>query len=54
MAKSMAVKTGVALTTEAQEHLIHQLFACKEPSVSPDNKPILITLQVTDLDKKFM
>jgi DNA mismatch repair protein MutL len=39
---------------EAQEHLIHQLFACKEPSVSPDNRPVLVTLDASDLDKKFM
>ncbi len=54
LAKSMAIKSGVSLEPEAQEHLIHQLFACKEPSVSPDNRPILITLDVTDFDKKFM
>jgi DNA mismatch repair protein MutL len=54
LAKSMAIKSGVSLEPEAQVHLIHQLFACKEPSVSPDNRPILITLDVTDFDKKFM
>ncbi len=53
MAKSMAVKSGTALNTEAQEHLINQLFACKEPSVSPDNRPVLITLDANDFDKKF-
>ena len=54
MAKSMAIKTGAALNKEAQEHLVHRLFACKEPSVSPDNKPVLVTIDATDLDKKFM
>ena len=53
MAKSMAVKTGTSLSKEAQEHLVHQLFACKEPSVSPDNRKVLITLDATDFDKKF-
>ncbi len=53
MAKSMAVKTGVAMHKSEQEHLVHQLFACKEPSVSPDNRPVLITMDVNDFDKKF-
>ncbi|MDC8003482.1 DNA mismatch repair endonuclease MutL [Aureisphaera galaxeae] len=54
LAKSMAIKTGTALEKEEQEHLIHQLFACKEPSVSPDNRPVLVMLNANDLDKKFM
>ncbi len=54
LAKSLAIKSGTPLAKEAQEHLIHQLFACKEPSVSPDNKPVLVTLEASDLDKKFM
>jgi len=53
LAKSLAVKTGKKLTLEEQEHLIHQLFACKEPTISPTNKPVLMTLDVSDLDKKF-
>ncbi len=54
LAKSMSIKTGVLLTMEAQEHIIHQLFACKEPSVSPDNKPVFVTMGINDFDKKFM
>ncbi|MCB0458056.1 MAG: DNA mismatch repair protein MutL, partial [Flavobacteriaceae bacterium] len=53
LAKSMAIKTGAFLETEAQEHLIHQLFACKEPHVSPDNRPVFITMELSDFDKKF-
>jgi DNA mismatch repair protein MutL len=54
MAKSMSVKTGVSLNNKEREHLINQLFMCKEPSVSPSNKPVIITLDANDLDKKFM
>ena len=54
MAKSMAVKTGTSLNEEAREHLINQLFACKEPSISPFNKPVLVTMDANDFDKKFM
>lgn len=53
LARSLAIKTGTYLNMEEQEHLIHQLFACKEPSVSPSNKSVLITLDIKDLDKKF-
>lgn len=53
MAKSMAIKTGMPLTKEAQEHLVHRLFACKEPSVSPDNRPVLVTIDTNELDRKF-
>ena len=54
MAASMAIKTGVSLNREEREHLINQLFACKEPSVSPRNKLVFTTMDVSDLDKKFM
>ena len=54
LAKSLAIKSGSSMEKEAQEHLIHQLFACKEPSVSPDNRPVLVTLGASDFDKKFM
>ncbi|WP_034258893.1 DNA mismatch repair endonuclease MutL [Altibacter lentus] len=53
MAKSMAVRTGTALNRSEQEHLVNQLFACKEPSIAPNNKPVLVTFDVTDFDKKF-
>ncbi len=54
MAASMAIRTGVSLNREEREHLINQLFACKEPTVSPTNKPVFITLDANDIDKKFM
>jgi len=54
LAKSMAIRSGTPLELEAQEHLINQLFACKEPSVSPDNRPVLFTMEGSDFDKKFI
>lgn len=53
MAKSLAAKTGIALGKEQQEHLVNSLFACKEPSFSPDNRPVFITIPLGDIDKKF-
>jgi DNA mismatch repair protein MutL len=54
MAKSMAIKTGVSINREEREHLVDQLFACKEPSFAPNNKTVLITMDVNDFDKKFL
>lgn len=53
MAKSMAVKTGTYLTVKEQDNLVNSLFACKDPNVSPFQRPTFITLTVEDLDKKF-
>lgn len=53
MAKSLAIKTGTQLSIMEQENIVNSLFACKEQSISPFNKPIFITMTVEDLDKKF-
>ena len=53
MAKSLCVKTGVFLTEKEQENLVNNLFACKEPNVSPFQKPTFITMRVEDIDKRF-
>jgi len=53
MARSLAVRTGTYLTEREQENIVNGLFACKEPDVSPFNKPTFITISVDDLDKKF-
>lgn len=54
MAKNMAVKAGVGLNNDERENLINQLFACKEPTVSPTNKAVFFLLETQDFDKKFM
>jgi len=54
LAKSLAIKTGQQLTIPEQEHLVNRLFACKEASISPSNRPTFIIMSVEDLDKKFM
>lgn len=53
MAKSLAVKAGTYLTDKEQENLVNSLFACKEPTISPFQKPTFITFTVEDLDKRF-
>ena len=53
LAKSLAIKTGKPMNVLEQEYLVHQLFACKEPTKSPTNKPVLMILDASDIDKKF-
>ena len=53
MAKTLATKTGIYMNELAQEHLIDALFACKDPNVSPFQKPTFITMRIEDIDKKF-
>ncbi len=53
MAARLAVKTGTVMEEAQQQYLTNSLFACTEPSVTPDNKPIFVTLSVDEFDKKF-
>jgi DNA mismatch repair protein MutL len=52
MAKSLAVKTGTALTIKEQENLVNGLLPVKIPMFLL-SKPTFITMRVEDLDKKF-
>lgn len=54
MAKTLAIKTGQSLSPMEQEHLVNSLFGCKEPDMSPTNKPTFITLTIDELDRKFI
>ncbi|MCB0446833.1 MAG: DNA mismatch repair endonuclease MutL [Gelidibacter sp.] len=54
MAKSLAIKAGQSLNNAEQEHLVNSLFACKEPNVSPTNRTTFVTIDVDELDKKFI
>ncbi|QLG44089.1 DNA mismatch repair endonuclease MutL [Costertonia aggregata] len=54
LCKTLSVKTGEVLDGTSQLALVNDLFACKEPMVSPFNKPIHITISENDIDKKFI
>ena len=54
LAKGMAVKSGTTLSTADQQNIVNSLFACKDSTLSPFNRPVFITLTVDELDKKFM
>jgi DNA mismatch repair protein MutL len=53
MAKSLAIKTGQALTLEFQEDLINQLFACKDAQSSPFEKNIITQISLEEIETKF-
>ena len=53
IAKSLAKKNGNILSLKEQEFIVNSLFACKEPTLSPSNKKIFITIEFSDLDSKF-
>jgi len=53
LSKSFSIKTGHKLNLSEQEFLVNQLFSCKEPNLSPDNKQIFITLSKNDIENIF-
>ncbi len=53
LAKTLAVKTGVELAPEQIQYMANSLFACTEPTITPNNKPTFITLTIDEIDKKF-
>ncbi len=54
LAKTLAVKTGEILESASQLALVNDLFACKEPLVSPFHKPVYVTITENEIDKKFI
>ncbi|ETZ20114.1 DNA mismatch repair endonuclease MutL [Pedobacter sp. V48] len=53
MARNSAIKSGTVLGQVEMNMLIEQLFACKTPNFSISGKPVIQTIGLTELDKKF-
>jgi len=53
MARNSAIKNGTVLSQTEMNTLIEQLFACKTPNFSISGKPVIQTIGLTELDKKF-
>ncbi|SMC68693.1 DNA mismatch repair endonuclease MutL [Pedobacter nyackensis] len=53
MARNSAIKNGTVLGQEEMNTLIEQLFACKTPNFSISGKPVIQTIGLAELDKKF-
>lgn len=53
LASQIAIKSGQVLHEKEMVSLIDQLFACEMPYSLPNGKPIIITISLDDLGKKF-
>ena len=54
MSKTLAVKTGTPLNEASRQSLVNDLFACREPKLCPFQKPAYITMNESEIDKKFI
>jgi DNA mismatch repair protein MutL len=53
MARQLAIRAGQKLDTKEMALLIDALFSCQVPEVSIDGEPILKTLTLAEIHKKF-
>ena len=53
LARSCSVDSGRALRQEEMRELMDQLFACREPGIAPDGKPVFRILPMQDIEKMF-
>jgi DNA mismatch repair protein MutL len=53
MARNSAIKSGMVLGQEEMNTLIEQLFACKAPNISISGKPVIQTMLLAEVDRKF-
>ena len=53
LSRNLAVRTGESLDQESQLALVNNLFACKEPTLSPFQKLTYTIISEGDIDKKF-
>jgi len=51
MAAKLCIQSGQLLNPEEMTSLTDELFACSEPSVSPDGSPVTKLLKLEELDK---
>ena len=53
LARKMAIKSGVKLNEKELENIVDRLFACEMPYSLPNGKPIVITIPLDELNKRF-
>ena len=53
LSKTLAIKNGQELNQESQAALINDLFACKEPKLSPFQKKIFVIVEANEIENKF-
>ena len=53
LCRSLAIRTGQHLSPEMQTALVNDLFACKEPKLSPFQKTIYVIIGENEIANKF-
>ena len=53
LAQASAIQTGVRMTQKEMAEMIDELFACHSPYVSTNGKPVVVKLNIEDIDKSF-
>ncbi|MEO2144192.1 MAG: DNA mismatch repair endonuclease MutL [Flavobacteriaceae bacterium] len=53
LSKSSSLKSGVQLENKIQVSLVNDLFACKDPNISPFNKLIFKVISTEEINKIF-
>ncbi len=48
-----AIKSGESLTTAQMHAMMDQLFACESPYFCPHGRPVIITMDLEEFDRKF-
>lgn len=51
IAWQQAIKAGTSLTAKEMQALIHDLFACKQPNITPSGRPVYMEFKKEQLDK---
>jgi len=53
IASNLAIKSGKTLSLKEMKHLTDELFACDNPSTTPNGKPIVIMITEEEFSKRF-
>ena len=48
-----AIKSGEVLSQTQMHVMVDQLFACEEPYFCPHGRPVIVTIDLEELDRKF-
>ena len=48
-----AIKAGDSITEEEMRNLVDRLFATKDPYFCPHGRPIIVSLSLDEIDKRF-
>ena len=48
-----AIKSGELLSKAQMHAMLDQLFACESPYFCPHGRPVIVTMGLDDIDRKF-